>query len=376
MGRLAAVLKENPAIVNPSLGAGDAAHYYQAIHDHVDVFGLTMADLREPAHSPPFEIHTFGPPAHKPPIRCSPTHAQYMRDECKLLEQHGLTMRGPTPWASPCFLVPKPRSTKLRTVIDFRQLNMQTRRDSHPIPHTRDVLSKITQFDCYNKLDLMSGFWQLAMEANSVQYTGVITTELLYMWLRLPFGVRNGPPAFQRAITEAIHGHGLAAVVGAFIDDLATGGRGHRHSAANCARMFAMLRGSNFKAGASKVFLGQEELPFLGYLLRKGALSPDPDKVSAIERLLPPKTRSEVRAFLGLTGYYREFVYHYSHIARPLTQLLKEDTAWAWSPPCEAAFTKLKQALTSEPILALPDPHRPYYLSTDYSHVAVGAILE
>jgi hypothetical protein len=299
-----------------------------------------------------------------------------MRDEYKLLEEHGLTVRGPTPWASPCFLVPKPRSEKLRTVIDFRQLNMQTRRDSHPIPHTRDVLQKITPFDCYNKLDLMSGFWQIAMEATSIQFTGVITMEMLYMWLRLPFGVRNGPPCFQRAISQAIHTHGLASMVAAFIDDLATGGKGHQHSAANCRKMFAMLEASNFKAGATKVFLGQEELAFLGYLLQDGALKPDPEKVVAIDRLLPPETRSELRAFLGLTGYYREFVHQYSHHAKPLTSLLKEDVAWEWTPACDASFQRLKSALTTSPILALPDPHRPYYLSTDYSHVAVGAVLE
>ena len=84
------------------------------------------------------------------------------------------------------------------------------------------------------------------------------------MWLRLPFGVRNGPPAFQRAITQAIHEHGLGAVVAAFIDDLVTGGQGHQQSTANCKHMFAMLEGANFKAGASKVFLGQEELAFFG----------------------------------------------------------------------------------------------------------------
>jgi hypothetical protein len=111
-------------------------------------------------------------------------------------------------------------------------------------------------------------------------------------------------------------------------------------------------------------------------LLQGGSLKPDPEKVSAISRLLPPHTRSELRAFLGLTGYYREFVHSYSHHAKPLTTLLKEDTAWLWSPSCEAAFQKLKTALTSSPILALPDPHRPYYLCTDYSHIAVGAILE
>ena len=124
----------------------------------------------------------------------------------------------------------------------------------------------------------------------------------------------------------------------AFIDDLATGGKGHAQSAANCKRMFSMLERANFKAGATKVFLGQEKLTFLGYLLQGGVLKPYPEKVSAIHRLLPPQTRSELRAFLGLTGYYREFVHHYSHHAKPLTTLLKEDVAWEWTAKCEEAF--------------------------------------
>ena len=76
----------------------------------------------------------------------------------------------------------------------------------------------------------------------------------------------------------------------------------------------------------------------MGYSLTKGQLQPDPDKVEAISRLQPPHTRSEVRAFLGLTGYYREFVMRYSHIAKPLTMLLQEDTPWEWSAACQEAF--------------------------------------
>lgn len=86
-----------------------------------------------------------------------------------------------------------------------------------------------------------------------------------------------------------------------------------------------MLEDFNIKAGAEKVFLGLEELDFLGFHLANGKISPESEKVAAIDRLLPPQTRTEVRAFLGLTGYYRDFVHRYSHIARPLTQLLAED---------------------------------------------------
>ena len=119
-----------------------------------------------------------------------------MRDEIAQHEKHGLILKGPTPWASPCFTVPKPRSTKLRTVIDYRPLNLQTRRDSHPIPHTRDILVKGTPFHRFNKLDLASGFWQIPVEPESIPYTGVCTPKTLYIRNRLAFGLRNGPPAF------------------------------------------------------------------------------------------------------------------------------------------------------------------------------------
>ena len=194
--RVANILKANPEIVNPQLAAVDKAPYYQVIHDHVGAFALDMGDLATPAHTSPFEIHTFGSPCHKPPIRLSPPHAKVMREQLQELLTHSLVITKPTPWASPAFLTPKPRSEKLRMVIDFRQLNLQTRRDSHPLPHTKDVILKIAGQKTYCKLDLMSGFWQMAVEESSQDKTGVVTPDSLFYWARLPFGVRNGPAAF------------------------------------------------------------------------------------------------------------------------------------------------------------------------------------
>ena len=118
--------------------------------------------------------------------------------------------------------------------------------------------------------------------------------------------------------------------------------------------MFAMLASRRLLAGADKVFLGLNEIRFLGYLLKDGGASPDPDKVEAIHRLLAPTTRTEVRSFLGLTGYYRDFVERYAAKARPLSDLLKEDVPWAWSDTCAQAFQQLKKHLTTAPILAIP----------------------
>ncbi len=121
---------------------------------------------------------------------------QHMREEFQELKRVGLVRSEATPWASPCFCVPKPRSDKLHIVIEFHPLNLQTIRDSHPIPHARDVIQKLGNCKVYLKLDLKSGFWQLPMDPSSIPLTGVCTLEDLLVWLRLPVGVRNGPPAF------------------------------------------------------------------------------------------------------------------------------------------------------------------------------------
>ena len=108
----------------------------------------------------------------------------------------GLTKPATTPWASPCFPVPKPHSDKLRLVIDYRQLNAQTRRDSFPLPHIKDVLMRVGKWALWNKLDLKSGFWQVPIQPGHEHFTGVCTRDELFVWQRLPFGVRNGPPHF------------------------------------------------------------------------------------------------------------------------------------------------------------------------------------
>lgn len=114
----------------------------------------------------------------------------------KELTDHNLITHEETPWAAPCFLVPKPNSTKLRMVIDYRLLNLQTVRDSHPLPNLKDVIILVAQFLYFCIADLISGFWQTLMEAISKLFTGVCTGDTLFTWDRMPFGVRNGPPCF------------------------------------------------------------------------------------------------------------------------------------------------------------------------------------
>lgn len=156
---LAACLKGNPATVPSTLAAEDKARYLQVIWRRHDAFAVCLADLHVPADVEPFSIHTFGPPSHTAALRLSDAHLGFVRKEVAEAEAAGLLVTSRGPWASPAFAVPKPRSEKLRLVIDYRKLNLQTVRDSYPLPLIEQVVRQVGRWAVFFKLDLKSGFW-------------------------------------------------------------------------------------------------------------------------------------------------------------------------------------------------------------------------
>ena len=116
---------------------------------------------------------------------------------------------------------------------------------------------------------------------------------------------------------------------------------------------------------------------YLGHIVGNGIVHSEIDKVEAIRSFSIPKTKTDIRAFLGLTGYYRRFILNYATIALPLTDLTKKaaPNQVCWNSHCEQAFAKLKDLLCSSPILQSPDFTRPFVLQTDASDRGVGAVL-
>lgn len=125
----------------------------------------------------------------------------------------------------------------------------------------------------------------------------------------------------------------------------------------------------------SKCMFVEKQIPFLGFLISQEGVTIDPQRIAAIKNYTAPKTKSEVRSFLGLTSHYRKYIKDFAKIARPLTLLTKKDAIVQWTPECQGAMNMLKEWLTEPPILATFNPNLPTQVHVDASHTALGAVL-
>jgi len=135
-----------------------------------------------------------------------------------------------------------------------------------------------------------------------------------------------------------------------------------------------LLSTHKFFAKLSKCVFAVSKVDYSNHVISANGVAPDPEKIQAIIDWPTPRSLTALRGFLGLTGFYRRFVRHYATVAAPLTDLLKS-TKFSWNLQADTAFTQLKQIMTTTPVLQLPDFNKPFYLETDASAIAVGAVL-
>ncbi|KAL0439017.1 UNVERIFIED_CONTAM: Transposon Tf2-12 polyprotein [Sesamum latifolium] len=187
----------------------------------------------------------------------------------------------------------------------------------------------------------------------------------------MPFGLTNAPAAFMSLMNKTLQPF-LDQFVIVFIDDILIYSRSPKEHEQHLRTVLQILREKQLYAKFSKCEFWMEEIAFLGHVVSKEGVQPDPAKVRAILEWEPPKNVSEVRSFLGLAGYYRRFVKDFSVVAKPLTNLLKKNTPFNWNDRCAQSFEELKRRLTSAPILALPSGDGGYVVYTDASRQGLG----
>ena len=139
--------------------------------------------------------------------------------------------------------------------------------------------------------------------------------------------------------------------------------------------LFERLRSADLKLKEVKCNFLKKHIQYLGHIVSGEGITPLPEKLDSIQKMLPPKTPKEVKQFLGLIGYYQKFVPRFSDLARPLNALTRKNVEFEWTPICQESFNLLKASLMTEPILTYPNLNLPYVLFTDASKYAWACVL-
>ena len=184
----------------------------------------------------------------------------------------------------------------------------------------------------------------------------------------------NAPATFCTLMNRLFHSY-LDQFVVIYLDDIVVYSNNMEDHVEHLYKVFEVLRDNELYVKREKCSFAQPTVHFLGHTVSHGEIRMDSDKIDAIKNWEAPTKVPELRSFLGMANYYRRFIFNYSAIAAPLTDLLKKDRAWNWSAACQTAFERLKLAVTQEPVLALPDFSKPFEVHTDASDFAIGGVL-
>lgn len=190
----------------------------------------------------------------------------------------------------------------------------------------------------------------------------------------MAFGLTGAPGSFQGAMNATL-APGLRKFVIVFFDDILVYSCTFEEHLDHLRQVFEWLANDQWKLKLSKCKFAQRSIAYLGHIISEQGVSTDATKVQAVVDWPTPSCVKELRSFLGLAGYYRKFVKHFGIIARPLTNLLKKNTMFIWTSDHDSAFTALKSALSTAPVLSLPDFSLPFAIETDACLNGVGAVL-
>ena len=312
------------------------------------------------------------------PVRCKSypvPHAlrECMKDEVEKMLELDIIEKSDSPYSSPLLMVRKKDGTN-RPVVDYRRINRITVFDAKRMPVAEDIYACLAKAKYFSKMDFVKGYWQIPMTEGDKQKTAFSTPFGLYRFKHMPFGLQNVGATYGRMMRKVLHG--LQATDN-FVNDVLSFTSEWDNHLAELMRVFVRVRSAGLTVKPSKCYFGYPEVEFLGHLVGNGQLTTTADKTERVANASRPQTKRQLRAFLGLTGYYRRFVPDYATMTAPLTDLTKSKfpNKLSWGPEQESAFNSLKEVLCSDPVLRLPDGDREFILRTDASDVGVGAVL-
>jgi len=312
------------------------------------------------------------------PYRMGPTRRQLASEEINKMLAKGVIEPATSEWASPIVLVPK-KDGQLRFCVDYRKLNELTVTDAYPLPRMDDCMDSLGDAAVFTTLDCNFGYWQIPVAERDRDATTFTSHMGTYRFTRMPFGLKNAPATFQRALDIILSGVRWQTCL-IYLDDVIVFSKTHDDHILHVDQVLELLRTAGVTLKLPKCHFFQPKVDYLGHVIMPGKLAIAGTATAAIREAIFPVTPTQMRSFLGSCNVFRRFVLNYAKVARPLTEMLTKDglTAFGESAPTEdqlEAYERLKQALVNPPVLALPKLGKPYIVDTDAYAYQVGCTL-
>lgn len=346
-----------------NLTAESSANLARLLCKYQSVFAKSSDDLGK-TNLVQHQINTGNAaPIRQPPRRLPFGKRQIEKDEINKMLERGVIEPSTSAWSSPIVLMAK-KDGSTRFCVDYRKLNYVTVKDAYPLPRIDECLYALSSAKWFGCMDLSSAFWQLSINDSDKEKTAFSTSQGLYQFRVMPYGLATAPTGFKRLMKNVLRGLQWEECL-LYMDDIIVPASTIQESLQRLENVFKRLLEAGLKLKPSNCLFVQKSIKFLGHIVSETGIHTDPEKTEAIQKWPQPKNQKQMRSFLGLCSPYRRFVQKCAEIARPLHQLCGKSSVYQWTSQCEEAFKTLKEALMSPPILGYPKMGSKFILDTD-----------
>jgi len=198
-------------------------------------------------------------------------------------------------------------------------VNKFTQDDAYPLQDLQSIYQDISRSKWISVVDCKSAYWQLPVKEQDRWLTAFVCDMGLFEFCRVPFGLKNSGVCFVRVITEILRP--VYDIAKSFVDDVAVHSDQWKDHIGDLKKFLEVIKQNGITLNIKKCKWAQNQVHFCGKIIGSGKILADPDKLSVLERMSPPKTKRDVRKILGFYGYFRDHIPNFAEIALPLTDL-------------------------------------------------------
>jgi hypothetical protein len=302
--------------------------------------------------------------------RRSEADEEFINSIVERLLEYGLIKRSNAQHACQVHIAKTP-GREPRFCVDYRPVNEVTKENPFPLPRMDDLLYGMNGATVFSTLDAQKGFWQIRMGKGS-EYTAFRTSQGVFEWTVMPFGLQNAPATFQKFMDEMFEDLDFVKV---YIDDIIVASATLEQHLSHLEKVFQRIAESGLTLKRGKCDFMKDSIKLLGYYVSAKGITQDPMKLEAIKNFKQPKNVRELKRFLGMIQFFRMFSSSTARLLVPLYELCKKAIKWRWQDREIKAFADVKGELIKRRTLAFPDPKKKFFVSVDASDFAMGANL-